>query len=134
MVQSGSRRGFQGRRWCYVFEADGIDFNKPEDREKVYLNRIEHLAGSRVMVCYGELKMRDIPFIDICARTWDFRNKQDISYLPTLTSTDFLVIDELELPAKYNGIRPTEYDRPKDETVILTPFLKKELKKIGFID
>ncbi len=116
---------------AYVFCYEKVDLSNRQQRNKIYNNRYEKRGGNRVLVCCGELKIRRVPCFDIYDKEWNFQNTKNIQHTSCFTSTDFLVIDELDLPEEYNGIRPPENCPIGLSAVILTPALTEQFKELG---
>ncbi len=119
---------------AHGFSNGNIDLSDPLQRNLVYRHRYERDLGNRVLVCYGEAQTRDLFICDVCADIWDLNNPTNMLPVRNLTSTDFIVIDELELPEECKGKRPSEFQRRKyEDTVILSKKLEKQMRKLSHL-
>ncbi len=66
------------------------------DHQQVYEQRAEN-SGSRVLICYGEVKLKQIPVCDI-GQDWDFSDEWNTSPKWRFTSSDFVVVGEIDPP------------------------------------
>lgn len=58
----------------------------------IYAKRAEASVGNRVLICFGFVERRDIPFCSIDSPIWDFSNK---GYIYDFCSNEFIVIGEI---------------------------------------
>jgi hypothetical protein len=123
----GSRYKFPKNLPAHVFTTESRTFSGFLDSDAVYKNRAEAGGGNRVMICYGVVEEKRVPCFSIGNETWNFGD-----YIPMetrLTSSNFVVIGEIKLPASYNGVRPPEnkltYGKGVTGIAGLSKFVKK---------
>lgn len=126
--QIGKRYLFHPDFPAHVFMRKNFDLNNVESCENLYLGREEYTGGNRVLVCYGELKIRSVPCFYIYESTWDFNNITATAKHSIFTSTDFTVTGELALPRFYGGIRPPESVKDDVTNINISPDLLSKIK------
>lgn len=65
-----------------------------DNQQLIYNYRAESSVAEKVIICYGELKIRNVPICDI-DENWDFEHEYKCSYTDIFTSTSFTVIGQI---------------------------------------
>ena len=69
-----------------------------DNHDLIYKLRPEQSISPRVLICYGDVKLRKVAICDVTLN-WDFASKYTTHFEERFTSTDFTVIGEI-FPSK----------------------------------
>jgi hypothetical protein len=96
----------------------------PDDLEKVYARRAES-AGSRVLICFGEVTPLMVPVCEVDVASWNFALAETKA---RWTCCDFVVLGEI-FPAKRDKDGEIYF---KDKQVMITNDKVSRVQTIGY--